>query len=128
MLARNAPKIDEWMTAGLVGSLRIPASWVDEAKVKSFTASLIRGSFFFQAIYALANGEVYKAHQLYLSARMHTTAHDLVVTELAPDAIIRKDLQLLREMLDELSTHHVEGWHDRGKVCLLERPFGYASV
>ena len=39
MLARNAPKIDEWMTAGLVGSLRLPTSWVDEAKVKLLTAS-----------------------------------------------------------------------------------------
>ena len=128
MLARNAPKIDEWMTAGLVGSLRLPTSWVDEAKVKLLTASLIRGLYFFQAMYTLAKGEVYEAYQLYLSARMYTPAHDLAITELAPDAIIRKDLQLLKEILDELPADHIEGWHDRGKVCFLESDFGCAGV
>jgi len=34
LLARSAPKIDEWVTRGLVGSLKIPLSWVNEAKVR----------------------------------------------------------------------------------------------
>lgn len=33
MLARNAPKLDDWMTRGIVGSLKIPMAWVNEAKV-----------------------------------------------------------------------------------------------
>jgi nuclear pore complex protein Nup98-Nup96 len=35
ILARNAPKIDDWMMRGLVGSLRIPVTWINEAKVSS---------------------------------------------------------------------------------------------
>ena len=33
LLFRSAPQLDEWMTRGVVGSLKIPASWVNEAKV-----------------------------------------------------------------------------------------------
>lgn len=33
LLMRNADKLDEWMTRGLVGSLKIPVAWIDEAKV-----------------------------------------------------------------------------------------------
>jgi len=102
ILARNAPKIDDWMMRGLVGSLKIPMAWVNEAK----------------AIYALNNGEVYEAYELYLMAGSYTAAHELAVLELAPDAIIRKDLELLKELLQRISGHPVEGWHVRGKVLL----------
>jgi len=33
LLARSGSKLDDWMTRGLVGSLKLPMSWVDEAKV-----------------------------------------------------------------------------------------------
>ncbi|KAI0090382.1 nuclear protein 96-domain-containing protein [Irpex rosettiformis] len=102
MLARNAPKLNDWNSAGLIGSLRIPKIWVDEAL----------------ATYELARGKVFKAYTLYLSARMYTVAHDLMIAELAPDAIVRKDLDLLKELLGQLSSHHIEGWHGRGKVLL----------
>ncbi|KAI0696840.1 nuclear protein 96-domain-containing protein [Cytidiella melzeri] len=102
MLSRNAPKIDDWMMRGLVGSLKIPVAWVNEAK----------------AIHALFAGQVYEAYELYLMAGMYTAAHELAVTELAPDAIIRKDLELLEELLHRISGHPVEGWHSRGKVLL----------
>jgi len=36
LLARSAPKLDEWMTRGIVGSLKIPVAWVNEAKVPGF--------------------------------------------------------------------------------------------
>jgi hypothetical protein len=44
LLARSAPKIDEWVTRGLVGSLKIPLSWVNEAKVRSDFCCLVRHS------------------------------------------------------------------------------------
>lgn len=34
MLARNASLLDAWLTHGVVGSLKIPMQWVDEAKVR----------------------------------------------------------------------------------------------
>jgi len=33
LIARSAPEMDDWMTRGLVGSLKIPSTWVNEAKV-----------------------------------------------------------------------------------------------
>ena len=36
LLGRFAPRLTEYDIAGLQGSLRIPRSWIDEAKVSSF--------------------------------------------------------------------------------------------
>lgn len=36
LLARSAPKLNDWMTHGLVGSLKLPMTWLDEAKVTYF--------------------------------------------------------------------------------------------
>ena len=33
-MARSGPKLDDWMTRALVGSLKLPMTWVDEAKVR----------------------------------------------------------------------------------------------
>lgn len=51
-------------------------------------------------------------------AGMYTAAHELAVVELAPDAIMRKDIELLRELFHRIAGHPVDGWHSRGKVCL----------
>lgn len=71
----------------------------------------------FQAVYALNEGEVYRAYELYLTAGLFTPAHDLAVLELAPDAIIHRDLELLEEIFQRFVGHPVEDWHARGKVC-----------
>ncbi|KAF7294383.1 SNF2 family helicase [Mycena kentingensis (nom. inval.)] len=102
LLARNASRLDEWMTRGLVGSLRIPMSWVHEAK----------------AIYALHSGKVYDAFELYCAAGMRDDAHTLAVNKLSPDVIIRNDLDLLSTMFSRFQGRPVNGWHARGKVLL----------
>ena len=33
LLLRSAPKLDDWTTRGMAGSLKIPLTWVSEAKV-----------------------------------------------------------------------------------------------
>ena len=33
LLFRSAARLDEWMTRGMIGSLKIPIAWVNEAKV-----------------------------------------------------------------------------------------------
>ena len=43
LLARSAPKFDEWMTRGIVGSLKIPVAWIDEAKVPGFRSWIYDG-------------------------------------------------------------------------------------
>jgi hypothetical protein len=41
LLARSAPKLNDWMTHGLVGSLKLPMTWLDEAKVTYFMSFLL---------------------------------------------------------------------------------------
>ncbi|KAI0822929.1 nuclear protein 96-domain-containing protein [Trametes gibbosa] len=102
LLTRSASKLDDWMTRGLVGSLKIPMAWIYEAK----------------AVHALDGGKLYEAYELYISACLYDAAHDIAVLELAPDAVIRQDLVLLRELFDVFDGRLVGGWNDRGKVFL----------
>ena len=49
-------------------------------------------------MHALDEGQVFRAYELYLSAGLYNAAHELAVLELAPDAIIHRDLELLKEL------------------------------
>lgn len=71
-------------------------------------------------MYALDCGEVYQAYELYLTAQMYNPAHELAVLELAPDAIIRKDLELLKDIFERFNGRKVDNWNFRGKVCTSE--------
>ncbi|KZT69972.1 hypothetical protein DAEQUDRAFT_668616 [Daedalea quercina L-15889] len=102
LLGRSAALLDDWMTRGLVGSLKLPLPWINEAK----------------AMYALDCGDVYGAYELYLSAGMYNAAHDLAVLELAPDAVIREDLELLKTLFEQFLDRPVDNWHIRGKIFL----------
>ncbi|KAI9465711.1 nuclear protein 96-domain-containing protein [Lactarius psammicola] len=102
LLLRSAPKLDDWTTRGMAGSLKIPLMWISEAK----------------AIYALNRGDVFEAYQLYLQAGLHSAAHELAVYELAPEAVIRDDLELLKTLFGRFIGHAVDEWHVRGKAFL----------
>ncbi|KIY71544.1 hypothetical protein CYLTODRAFT_118007 [Cylindrobasidium torrendii FP15055 ss-10] len=102
LLARTAPFIDDWVKSGLLGSLKIPQAWVLES----------------QAILALGEGRVYDSYKLYLDARMWKEAHDIACRELAGEAIIRRDVECLRELFNRFPSNHekVEGWTFRGQI------------
>ncbi|KAJ7222682.1 nuclear protein 96-domain-containing protein [Mycena rebaudengoi] len=102
LLARSAAGLNEWMVRGVVGSLRIPMAWVQEAK----------------AIYALDCGEVFEAYELYLAAGLFNPAHEIAVLKLAPEAVIRRDLTLLTSLFSRFVGKQVDGWHVRGKMFL----------
>ncbi|KAF8652360.1 hypothetical protein AX16_004390 [Volvariella volvacea WC 439] len=102
LLGRSARLLDEWMTRGLVGSLRLPMAWVNEAK----------------AVYAISNGQIFQAYELYLAAGSYNAAHELAVLELAPDAVVRKDFELLRTLFEKFEGREVDGWYVKGKVFL----------
>lgn len=118
LLARSAPRLDDWTTRGLVGSLKIPLAWVNEAKV-SFNRSCHEPTLTIvipQATHAMSRGMLYEAYELYISANLWNAAHDLAVLELAPDAVIRHDYELLRSLFSRMTGHSVDGWYLRGKV------------
>jgi nuclear pore complex protein Nup98-Nup96 len=67
-------------------------------------------------VYALDKGEIFQAYELFIAAGLYNLAHDLAVLELAPDAVIRKDLELIKELFNRFSGWPVDSWHVRGKV------------
>lgn len=71
-------------------------------------------------MYALDQGDVFRAYELYTSAGLYNLAHDLAVLELAPDAVIRRDLDLLKTLFVPFDKDgrrdKIDGWFVRGKV------------
>lgn len=71
-------------------------------------------------MYELDCGHVFAAYELYISAQLYNSAHNLALLELAPDAVIRKDLELLRSLFSPFDSDgrrdKIEGWFVRGKV------------
>jgi nuclear pore complex protein Nup98-Nup96 len=67
-------------------------------------------------MYALDKGDVYQAYESYLMAQLYNPAHELAVLDLAPDAVIRKDLALLKDIFERFNTRKVDNWNIRGKV------------
>ncbi|KAG1753592.1 nuclear protein 96-domain-containing protein [Suillus paluster] len=102
LLHRSADKLDEWMCSGILGSLKIPMAWVNEAR----------------AVFAIYEGEVFEAYQLYLNAGLYQQAHDLAIVELAPEAVIRQDLDLLISLFERIANQTIDGWHTRGKAYM----------
>jgi len=51
---------------------------------------------------------------------MYNAAHNIAVLDLAPDAIIRKDLELLNNLFSPLDTagrrDKIDAWFGRGQV------------
>jgi hypothetical protein len=46
LLHRSADKLDEWMCSGILGSLKIPIAWVNEARVSILLSSSLKHSPF----------------------------------------------------------------------------------
>lgn len=117
------------MSRGIEGSLKIPRVWLLEAKVRSSPhLSPHATSNIVQANYALDDGDIFEAYELFLQAELYDAAHDLAVVELAPDAILRRDFELLQNLFAVFANHPVSGWHVRGKVSLFHSPERHEDV
>lgn len=71
-----------------------------------------------QALYAVHQGNVFEAYELYMAAGLHQAAHDLAVAELAPEAVIRQDFEFLVTLFERMSSQTIDNWHFKGKVTL----------
>lgn len=61
-----------------------------------------------------------------MAAGLHQSAHDLAVVELAPEAVIRQDLELLTSLFERMASYPIDGWYLKGKARLslfLDRSF-----
>ncbi|TIA83864.1 hypothetical protein E3P98_00468 [Wallemia ichthyophaga] len=99
-LTRNVAGYTAADEAFLTETLLVPATWLFRAK----------------ATHAQYKGDRYAQYKLLLAAEMHSEAHAVAVDVLAPEAIIRDDLALLRRLLEPLVTESVDGWASRGKL------------
>lgn len=61
----------------------------------------------------------YDAFEGFLQAGMNHQAHDIAVLEIAPDVVIRRDLDVLKNVFKRFTASDVvavEAWSLRGKV------------
>ncbi|TFL04498.1 nuclear protein 96-domain-containing protein [Pterulicium gracile] len=102
LLARSAQYLDEWNSRGLLGSLKLPLEWLNEAK----------------ATLAISQGDYFLACELHFSAGRYTDAFNIAVSHLAPDAVLSRDFNMLQSLFTRFEGKPVEGWFTRGKVFL----------
>jgi nuclear pore complex protein Nup98-Nup96 len=124
LLARNVEFLDEEHFSFLTITLKIPPRWIYSAQVCPFPRAYCKILFqrklmlfsVVQAIRAKYNGDVFAEYKMLLAADEQGAAHNIVVTELAPEAIIRSDMGLLRRLLDPFNPREVAEWESGGKV------------
>lgn len=51
-----------------------------------------------------------------MAAGQQQLAYELAVTKLVPDAVLREDLELLRNIFMSFDPEAVDGWATKGKV------------
>ncbi|KAF8515568.1 nuclear protein 96-domain-containing protein [Gautieria morchelliformis] len=101
LLMRQAHSLESWQIFGLT-SLRIPMEWIKEA----------------QACLSQYEGKSFDAYEHFLKADEQRMAHDIAVNDLAPDAVVRGDLSLLRALFKPFDPQAVPEWSFRGKLFL----------
>jgi hypothetical protein len=70
-----------------------------------------------QAAYLITQGKFFEAFQAAMQAeKLQHFAYKLAVDNLVPDAILRDDLELLRNMFSGFDASAVEGWAMKGQV------------
>ena len=62
------------------------------------------------------NGQIFYEYDVLVAAKDFNAAHEIVVAELAPEAIIRGDLSLLRRLIAPFSPSIVVNWDVGGQV------------
>lgn len=78
-------------------------------------------------MYEYDSGRFYSAYEFYISAECYNTAHILALLELAPDAVIRKDWELLGRLFSPFNgagrRDKIDGWFVKGQVRFLSLVF-----
>ncbi|KAL1917286.1 uncharacterized protein VTP21DRAFT_4942 [Calcarisporiella thermophila] len=86
----------------LTSTLKIPETWLHEAKA---VRAKYEHNYRLEAIH-------------WLKAGQWSAGHKLIVTKLAPEAIINGDLTMLRDLLERVDSRMVWDWHVGGQLFL----------
>ncbi|GJJ14892.1 hypothetical protein Clacol_009162 [Clathrus columnatus] len=101
LLCRQAHTLEDWQIIGLQ-SLSIPNTWIEYAL----------------GCLAQYEGRTFDAYEHFLKADEQRMAHDIAVYDLAPEAVIKGDLALLRALFRPFDPQAVDDWTFRGKIFL----------
>lgn len=104
VLDRNMPLLDEeeeWrVTKRLIDDWLIPENWIYSAK----------------ALRARYEQQPYMESKAWLLAGAQNKAHQITITRLAPDAVLREDYRLLERLFDSMDADEIEEWHSGGQI------------
>ncbi|KAK4689973.1 nuclear pore complex protein Nup98-Nup96, partial [Tremellales sp. Uapishka_1] len=101
LLGRHADSTSE-EEKFLVETLQVPAEWIHEAKAAALASS----------------GDAFREYHELLRAGLFEKAHKILIEKLAPEAVIRNDLVLLRRLCEPLEGRDPQGWEFGGKLFL----------
>lgn len=93
------PSAEDW--AFLVERLRIPSEWLHESRAASLSSS----------------GSVYNEYHALIDSKLYNRAHRILLDKLAPEAVLRDDLTLLRRMTEPI-IGKPDGWAFGAKLLL----------
>jgi len=126
LLFRNVGN-DEEKEKFVVEKLLVPAEWIAEAKVspspplsisRAFLSLSLtfRIPFYHQANTANDRNDPYTRYLHLLDAKLYDIAATVVVRDLLPEAVLRDDHELIRELLEPLRNARVTDWNQTGQV------------
>ncbi|ORY25742.1 nuclear protein 96-domain-containing protein [Naematelia encephala] len=86
----------------LVDVLQVPSTWIHEARADSF---------------AEADDAFAEYHEL-IAAELYDRAQRVLIDKLAPEVVLRKDLDILQRLCAELEDKRPDGWEYRGQLLV----------
>ena len=81
-------------------SLRVPVTWIHQAKASRLASA----------------GDAFAQYHELLLGGLYDHAHRILVDSLAPEAVLREDMALLRRLCEPLGKFKPDGWEYSGKV------------
>ncbi|KAF8761520.1 Nuclear protein 96 [Rhizoctonia solani] len=102
LLARHVSELDEEKEEFLVNQLCIPQDWIEEAK----------------AIISQYTNQSYQAFEFFVAAGQVKPAYDMALRDLAPEAAIRNDFDLLISLFADKGFESLDDWTFRGQLYL----------
>ncbi|KAJ1311780.1 hypothetical protein OPQ81_010246 [Rhizoctonia solani] len=102
LLARHVSELDEEKEEFLINQLCIPHDWIEEAK----------------AIISQYINQSYQAFEFFVAAGQVKPAYDMALRDLAPEAAIRNDFDLLTSLFTDKGFENLDDWTFRGQLYL----------
>lgn len=84
----------------LINTLQIPQTWLHQARAAQLSLA----------------GDAFGEYHALIHAESYNAAQRILISKLAPEAILREDMELLRTLCEALEGKGADGWEYGGKV------------